>query len=57
MRVLALCARRLDDEEDMYDMEKKVGLIFLGLIGIMDPPRPEVKMPLQYVKKPALRSR
>ena len=44
MRVLALCARRLDDEEDMYDMEKiESGLIFLGLIGIMDPPRPEVK--------------
>ena len=41
MRVLALCARRLDDEEDMYDMEKiESGLIFLGLIGIMDPPRP-----------------
>ena len=22
LQVLALCARRLDDEEDMYDMEK-----------------------------------
>ncbi|DAC28849.1 MAG TPA: HAD family hydrolase [Candidatus Poseidoniales archaeon] len=44
MRVLALCARRLDDGEDIYDVEKiESGLIFLGLVGIMDPPRPEVK--------------
>ena len=44
MRVLALCARQLDDDEDLHDMEKiESGLIFLGLIGIMDPPRPEVK--------------
>ena len=48
MRVLALCARPIDDEEDMYDMEKiESGLIFLGLIGIMDPPRPEVKDALE----------
>ena len=41
MRILALCARRLDDDEDMYDMEKiESQFIFLGLIGIMDPPRP-----------------
>ena len=44
MRVLALCARQLDDDEDLHDMDKiESGLIFLGLIGIMDPPRPEVK--------------
>ena len=44
MRVLALCARRLDDGEDIYDVDKiESGLIFLGLVGIMDPPRPEVK--------------
>ena len=31
MRVLALCARKLDDDEDMYDVEKiESGLIFLG---------------------------
>ena len=51
-RVLALCARRLDDEEDMYDMEKiESGLIFLGLIGIMDPPRPEVKDAIEICQK------
>ena len=44
IRDRALCARQLDDDEDLHDMEKiESGLIFLGLIGIMDPPRPEVK--------------
>lgn len=56
MRVLALCARRLDDEEDMYDMEKiESGLIFLGLIGIMDPPRPEVKDAIEICQKAGIK--
>jgi Ca2+-transporting ATPase len=56
MRVLALCARRLDDEEDMYDMEKmESGLIFLGLIGIMDPPRPEVKDAIAICQKAGIK--
>ena len=56
MRVLALCARRLDDEEDMYDMEKiESGLIFLGLIGIMDPPRPEVKDAISICQKAGIK--
>ena len=56
MRVLALCARRLDDDEDMYDMEKiESGLIFLGLIGIMDPPRPEVKDAIDVCQKAGIK--
>ena len=56
MRVLALCARRLDDDEDMYDMEKiESGLIFLGLIGIMDPPRPEVKQAIEICQKAGIK--
>ena len=56
MRVLALCARRLDDEEDMYDMEKiESGLIFLGLIGIMDPPRPEVRDAISICQKAGIK--
>ena len=44
MRVLALCARRMDDDEDIDDVKQiESGFIFLGLVGIMDPPRPEVK--------------
>ena len=56
MRVLALCARRLDDEEDMFNMEKiESGLIFLGLIGIMDPPRPEVKDAIAICQKAGIK--
>jgi Ca2+-transporting ATPase len=43
LRVLALCARRVTDDvdiESVEDVEKE--MIFLGLVGIMDPPRPEV---------------
>ena len=43
LRVIALTARPLSGEEDMEDIDSvESGLIFLGLIGIMDPPRPEV---------------
>ena len=56
MRVLALCARPIDDEEDMYDMEKiESGLIFLGLIGIMDPPRPEVKDAIEICQQAGIK--
>ena len=56
MRILALCARRLDDDEDIYDMEKiESGLIFLGLIGIMDPPRPEVKDAIEICQKAGIK--
>lgn len=43
LRVIALTARPLSGEEDMEDVDSvESGLIFLGLIGIMDPPRKEV---------------
>ena len=43
LRVLALCARRIGDGVDIDDVESvESEMIFLGLVGIMDPPRPEV---------------
>jgi Ca2+-transporting ATPase len=44
LRVLALVCRKLPDDIDIDDqMQVEQELVFLGLVGIMDPPRPEVK--------------
>ncbi len=44
MRVIALAARKLGADEDFTDITVvENNMIFLGLVGIMDPPRPEVK--------------
>lgn len=43
LRVLALCARKVSDDVDIDSVESvEQEMIFLGLVGIMDPPRPEV---------------
>ena len=57
LRVLALCARRIPDDIDIDSVEAvEDQMIFLGLVGIMDPPRPEVNNPViqrlaQYVRE------
>jgi len=43
LRVLALCARKVSTDVDIESVESVENeMIFLGLVGIMDPPRPEV---------------
>jgi Ca2+-transporting ATPase len=43
LRVLALGIKELDAEPEHLDPEKdEQGLIFIGLVGMIDPPRPEV---------------
>ncbi len=52
LRVIALTARPLSGEEDMDDISSvESGLIFLGLVGIMDPPRPEVTIAIDKCKQ------
>ena len=56
MRVLALCARRLGDDEDVHDIKVvESGFIFLGLVGIMDPPRAEVKEAIAICQQAGIR--
>ncbi|MED5486784.1 MAG: cation-translocating P-type ATPase [Candidatus Thermoplasmatota archaeon] len=43
LRVLALAARKVTDDVDIDCIESvESDMIFLGIVGIMDPPRPEV---------------
>jgi len=56
MRVLALCARRLGDDEDIKDINVvESDFIFLGLVGIMDPPRAEVKNAIAICQNAGIR--
>ena len=56
MRVIALFARRVTDGEDIESIESiESNLIFLGLIGIMDPPRPEVKAAIETCQRAGIK--
>lgn len=56
MRVIALCARKLADDEDFEDIEVvENDFIFLGMVGIIDPPRAEVYDAIQKCQKAGIR--
>ncbi len=57
MRVLAIAYRDLDvvpDKPDAAEIESE--LVFLGLIAMIDPPRPEVKVAMQQCRSAGIRS-
>ena len=56
MRVIALCARKIEPGEDIKDMENmEDNLIFLGMVGIIDPPRSEVYGAIKKCQKAGIR--
>lgn len=56
MRVIALCARRVTEDDDLANMETmETDFIFLGMVGIIDPPRAEVYDAILRCQKAGIR--
>ena len=56
MRVIAFGYRKVDGNRDMLQEEAEAGLVFLGLAGFADPPRPGVKDAIQATREAGIRT-
>ncbi len=55
MRVLALAYRDMPNQTDSVSANLVMNLIFVGLVGMKDPPRPMVKQAIQKAKDAGIR--
>lgn len=51
LRVIGICYKKINSYNDLNKINAESNLIFLGLIGIIDPPRPEVFEAVSMCKK------
>lgn len=55
MRVLGIAFKRLDDLPALSEQALERGLTIIGLTGMIDPPRPEVKTAIEVCKQAGIR--
>ncbi len=56
LRVLAIACKEINDVPDTLDADEiENNLTFLGLVGMIDPPRPEAKAAVEVCKKAGIR--
>ncbi|MFA5745481.1 MAG: cation-translocating P-type ATPase [archaeon] len=53
LRVLAFSYRQMSTSKD----KKEEGMVFVGIVGMMDPPRPDVKQALEIARKAGIRTK
>ena len=57
MRVLGIAYRPLEEPKEKFEAESvEKGLIFAGLVAMIDPPRPEVKVAMQECKSAGIKT-
>ncbi|MEM2985022.1 MAG: HAD-IC family P-type ATPase, partial [Candidatus Jordarchaeaceae archaeon] len=56
LRVIAVAYNELQDGESFKDKKIESNLIFVGLAGMKDPPRPEIKESISIAKKAGIRT-
>ncbi|WHE06467.1 cation-transporting P-type ATPase [Thermoanaerobacterium thermosaccharolyticum] len=56
LRVLAMAYKKIDNENKEYTVEDtETDLIFVGLVAMMDPPRPEVELAVKQAHKAGIK--
>jgi len=56
LRVLALASRELPEAADLSEEAVEAGMVFLGLAGMMDPPRPEAIEAIKVCRQVGIRT-